>query len=490
MTRPARDQTRIANWVWGLILFVVLAVGSYLAYTKELPFQDEGFTLTANFDNAATLRETAPVRIAGVNVGEVTSVESAGDGVEVTFTVDEEGQPIHEDAALEIRPRLFLEGNFFLDLQPGSPSADELGDGEAISNAQTTTAVQLDEVLTALQSDSRTDLQELLEGYGTALTYEPTAKDDRTQDEDVHGESAAESLNDAFEYGGPAGKGTAIVNDALQGTQAHDLSGLIKAQRDTLGKLRGREAALQGLISNFNVTVGALAQEQTNVSASIRELAPTLEIGEPSLRHLSDSLPPLRALARELEPSVEELPGTIRAADPWLDQANLLLRDEELGGLARLLGDSAAPLARTSEVSLDLFPELTDLGRCASEVLDPTGEIVIADQFSSGESNFNEFLYGITSFGGAAQNFDGNGQYLRVNTGGGPELVETPNPDQSEVPQQRKAFANTIEAPGGVQPALPASGRPPFKLNVDCHTNAVPDVNGAPVAPPDLTSSP
>ena len=61
------------------------------------------------------------MRIAGVNVGKVTGVEADGDAAEVTFTVDDEGQPIHSDAEVEIRPRLFLEGNFFLDLRPGQP---------------------------------------------------------------------------------------------------------------------------------------------------------------------------------------------------------------------------------------------------------------------------------------------------------------------------------------------------------------------------------
>ena len=403
--RRHTDAPRVSSWIWGLILVVVLTLGSYVAYTKEFPWSGSGYTLHANFDNAATLRATSPVRIAGVNVGEVTDVQSSGDGVEVSFTVDEEGQPIHEDAKLEIRPRLFLEGNFFLDLRPGSPSAPELPDGGAISAAQTTTAVQLDEVLTALQTDSREDLQQLLDGYGTALTYEPTAEDDKGQDPIVHGESAAESLNDTFKYGGPAGRDTAIVQEALLGTERHDLSKLIKGQRDTFKKLEGHESQLQGLISNFNVTMGALAAEQDNVSATVAELAPTLEQGEPTLAHLSDSLPPLRDLARVLEPSVRELPGTIRAAGPWIDQTNLLLRDEELGGLARLLGESAAPLAKTSRTSLELFPELTKLGRCTSEVLEPTGNIVVNDGFSTGQSNFHELFYGLSSLAGEMSGF-------------------------------------------------------------------------------------
>ena len=67
---------------WGLVLIVLLAILSFLAYTKKLPWSDPGYTLTATFENAATLRETAPVRIAGVNVGKVIDVESEGDAAE------------------------------------------------------------------------------------------------------------------------------------------------------------------------------------------------------------------------------------------------------------------------------------------------------------------------------------------------------------------------------------------------------------------------
>jgi len=475
----------------GLIVAAVIVVASVLAYTKELPFGGDGYELHATFENAATLRPSSPVRIAGVKVGEVTDVQPAGDAAEVTFSVDDVGQPIHEDAAAAIRPRLFLEGNFFVDLRPGSPSAPELPSGAELPMTQTSTAVQLDQILTALQSDSRRDLQVLLKGYGTGLTYEPTPADDATQDQDVQGESAAESVNDSFKYGGKAGKGTAIVNEALLGREPHDLSGLIKAQRDVFTKLEGHEAQLQGLITNFNVTTGALAQEQANVSASLRELAPTLEEAEPSLRHLSEALPPLRVWARVTEPSLRALPGTIDAAEPWLGQAKLLLRDKELGGLARLLGTTAKPLAQTSNEALQLLPELNDLGRCVTDVLEPTGNVVTSDSLSSGESNFHEFFYAAVNLAGAGQSFDGNGQYVRAQTGGGPQLVQAPNPSDASQPGNQLVFGNTIEAPTGVQPALPST-QPPFEMGTPCRSNPVPNVNGpaGAAAPPDLTPAP
>lgn len=481
-----RQYSGPAPWTVGLFVAVLIAIASYLAFAKELPWSGEGYTVTATFENAATLRSSNPVRIAGVTVGEVTSVEGVGDAAKVTFSVSEEGRPISEDAEVKIRPRLFLEGNFFLDVDPGSPGGEEIEDGGEIPITQTSTAVQLDEVLSALQEPQRRGLQRLLEGFGTALTYEPTAADDVGQDPSVRGESAAESLNDAFAYGGPAGRSTAIVADALRGERTHDLSGLIAATGDVFGKLASRERDLSELVTNFNVTLGALAAESGNLSKSIDLLGPTLAESEVSLRHLSDALPSLRALARASRPGIQELPATIDALEPWLAQTRLLLRDEELGGTARLLRGTAPGLAEVASASRRLFPETERTALCTTENLVPTADTVItADDFGTGQPNFQEFFYGAVQLAGAGQPFDGNGPYLRLQPGGGPRLLSAPNPNGPI--QDTRVFGTAVEAPAGIQPVLPGSA-PPFRMDVPCHENDAPDLNGpaAAAGPPDL----
>ena len=132
------------------------------------------------FESANGLRPDSPVRIAGVDVGKVTKVdaEEGTDNAVVTMEIDDEGLPMPRDATAKIRPRIFLEGNFFVDLQPGTPGAEELDDGGTLKVTQTATPVQLDQVLTALQSDSRQDLQDVLDALGPALSGEPSAEDD------------------------------------------------------------------------------------------------------------------------------------------------------------------------------------------------------------------------------------------------------------------------------------------------------------------------
>ena len=476
-----RGPQGLSRTAVGAIVAVVIVILTYLAFTKEIPFTGAGYEAKAVFENAATLRSTAPVRIAGVNVGEVTSVEPKGDATEVTFSVDDEGLPLHTDATIEIRPRLFLEGNLFLDTHPGSPDAPELSDGATLPVTQTSVAVQLDQVLTTLQKEDRENLGATLEGLGTGLNHKPTAREDRTQDPAVQGESAAQAINDAFRYGGDAGRDSAIVNEALLGEEPHDLSRLILANRRIFGALLSREEQLKDLITNFNVTTGALAAESANLSTTVRELAPTLERAEPTLRHLSQALPPLRAFARELEPSLRELPGTIDAAGPWLRQTGKLLRKRELGGLARVLRRATPDLAATTRQSIGLLRQTGLTSLCASDVLVPTGNVVIDNAgggypFSTGQPNFREFFYSAVQLAGAGSNFDGNGTYVRLQPGGGNVMTRTTNPGGGVA--NDLLFSPTISAPIGTRPNASVSPKPPFRTDVACHRNPVPDING------------
>jgi phospholipid/cholesterol/gamma-HCH transport system substrate-binding protein len=479
----------------GLVVAILSLVGFYLAFTKHIPFTGHGYELHATFRNATTLKQDSPVRIAGVNVGKVTSVQAKGNAAEATFTISDEGLPIHKDADITIRPRLFLEGNFFLDLHPGSPSAPDLSSGSTIPMTQTATAVQIDQILTSLQSNTRTNLKVALAGYGTTLNSEPSAAEDATQDPDVQGLTAGQAINQTFRYGGKAGRATAIVSDALLGQHPHDLSNLVRGQRDLFTKLASTDGSLSDLITNFNTTAGALASESANLSASIHELAPTLEEAEPSLRHLSSALghnqdEGLRALARASLPGIRELPATIRVGSPWLVQLRKLLRKSELGGDAKLLAEAAPGLAQATHASVKLFPQLGLAGRCVSHNLVPAGNTVIdnaggAYPFSTGQPNFREFFYGVTQLAGESQSFDGNGPYVRFQAGGGPQLTKMGNPGSYF--HDTELYGNNISAPLGTRPRLPAGGKPPFRMDVPCYTQDVPDLNGpaAAVAAPD-----
>lgn len=458
-----------------VIFILIFTVGPYLAFTGHVPFTSYGYELKATFSNGANIATNSPVRIAGVDVGRVISTERDGDATTVTFTVEGKGRPVHDDAFAAIRPRIFLEGNFFIDLSPGSPSAPELGSGDTIPVSRTSTWVQIDEVLTALQSPVRADLGHLLESYGTALTSKPTAAEDATQEPEVRGKTAGEALNGAFHYGGDAGRYSAQVTNALLGTQPQDLSRLIAGSGRTFAALAKNEDDLKGLIVNFDVFTGALAAQSANLSTTINRLAPTLQNFHSSLVSLNKTLPPLRAWAIEMTPAVAELPAVIKAGKPWLAQARPLLSGKEAGGTARLLREATPGLAGAAQAGKAIaLPQLNRISLCTSKVLVPTGNQVINDQFSTGQPNYREFLYSLTDFSGWGQNFDGNGPFLRVQPGGGNVLVEQKNPE-GNLSTDKRDYAHTIASPLGTQPQL--GGRGPLKPEVRCDSNPAPDLN-------------
>jgi phospholipid/cholesterol/gamma-HCH transport system substrate-binding protein len=481
------NETFFRNWggpgptVIGAVVMILILIGLWLAFTKELPFQSPGYQLKATFSNSVNISDKAPVRIAGVNVGQVTGLERKGDNSVVTFTVSDAGRPIHDDAAASIRPRIFLEGNFFIDLDPGSPSAADLPDNSTIPVTRTSTAVQLDEILTALQQPERVNLQLLLVGLGTGLTYSPTPADDKTQDPEVKGLSAAAALNKTFDYGEAASRGSAIANEALLGTQPNDLSDLLVGGNRIFKTLASREVQLKGLISNFNTFTGALASQSDNLSQTISLLAPTLRTADRSLVDLNAALPALRGYAIAARPGIAELPATISAALPWLAQAKPLLSKRELGGNASLLARGTPQLNEATQATLGLLPQLTKFNRCVSGNLIPAGNVVLQDNFgpysfTSGQPNYREFFYSTTGVAGESQNFDGNGSYVRFQPGGGPVTVKQPNPSGSAADLGGEMFGNTISAPLGTRPQ--GHGVPPIKSGKPCYKNALPNLNG------------
>jgi len=461
-----------------IIFILIFTIGPYLAFTKHVPFTGYGYELNATFSNSANIAKNSPIRVAGVDVGKVIATERDGNNTAVTFTVDDSGQPIHDDAFAAIRPRIFLEGNFFIELDPGSPSAAEMDSGGTIPVSRTSTAVQIDEVLSALQTPVRADLGRLLEGYGKGLNYRPTPEEDVTQLPEVKGRTGAEALNGAFQYGGDAGRYSAQVTDALLGTQQHDLSRLVSSAGQAFGAFASRQRDLQGLIENFDIFTGALANQSTNLSATIRLLAPTLKVTQASLVSLNRTLPPLRTYAIEFRPAVAELPGLIEASKPFLAQVRPLLSGREAGGAVKLLRESTPALAGAAQASKKVtLPQLNQLSLCTTRVMVPTANQVIDDQFSTGGPNYREFLYSLVNFAGAAQNFDGNGPFTRAQIGAGRVLVGEENPrGNPETYGDKIAYSHTIEEPKGIQPQL--GGKPPHKPGVRCYTNPVPDING------------
>jgi ABC-type transporter Mla subunit MlaD len=471
-----RRRHRLTALQAGGLLLLVVALLTWFSFAKDIPFT-KPFELKATFANAQNIGRGSPVRIAGVEVGKVAKVEQAASDSNasvVTMKLKDDALPIHRDAHLKIRPRIFLEGNFFVDVKPGTPSGGDVHSGDTIPMTQTASSVQIDQVLGTLQGDTRSDLQKLLRGYGDALDGRPRLGEDDDQDRSTKGETAAKSLNDSLKYSADSLRGTALTNQALLGTDLHDLSKLIAGGQKVSTALASRETTLQDLVTNLDVTMGAFASENENLAATVQRLPRVLEAARPALDNLNAAFPPTRAFAHEILPGVRETPATIDAAFPWVAQTRQLLSKDELQGLVNDLQPATRDLATFVDGTVRFLPKLDLVDRCALHSLLPVGDTVIEDgPFTTGVKNYKEFFQSFVGLSGESQNFDGNGQYTRFQPGGGDQTVST-----GQLPGTGSFFGNAVAAPLGTRPAMP-SRRPPYNRKVACYKSALPDLNSA-----------
>ncbi len=97
---------------------------------------DDGYRLTARFDNVGSLKVRAPVSMAGVRVGRIKSIDFDKSTYEavVTLVIDPQYDTIPSDTFANIYTAGLL-GEQYIGLDPGG-SPDYLGDGDQIVHTQ------------------------------------------------------------------------------------------------------------------------------------------------------------------------------------------------------------------------------------------------------------------------------------------------------------------------------------------------------------------
>jgi phospholipid/cholesterol/gamma-HCH transport system substrate-binding protein len=444
----------------GVIALVVIAFLTFEGFTRFNPFQSN-FELKATFHSVNNLQPKSPVRIAGVNVGvvkDVTAIKGGG-GATVTMEIQKTGLPIHTDAQMKIRPRIFLEGNFFVDLLPGSPSAPTVHSGDTIPINQTSTPVQLGDLLTALQSDTRSDLKTLIYEYAVKGI----------------GNGGAQAYNRALDSATPAFRESALANDATLGERPHDLSNVLRGQDRLFKLLNTSPATLKDLVTQLNITFAAFARQDGALRATIPALRDVLRVGRPALVSLDAALPTLRAFAREALPGTISSGPTIDASMPFVHQVRLLVRRQELRGLVADLRPTIPALARLNRGTIPLLNENRALSACQNNVLLPFATAPIPDPDFPANTNqpfYKQASRGLVGLAGESRLTDANTPMLHVQLNGGSSTIVNTNDSGQGV------FASAATPPEAVRPIRPNS-RPVFRPNIPCETQQPPDLHAA-----------
>ena len=192
----------------GVALLATIATGVWLAFSG-LPFTgEEGTVLRARFAAANQAKPGDPVRVHGVEVGQVEDVLLDGTTSEavVVMRLNEADIEPRRDARARLRWRTLAGGNMFVDLEPGTALSGPLGTAE-IPAERTGAQVEFDDLLDPLRPDTRRALRASLRG--------------------LHGGLSGDRAGQAIDVLPPVVASAAPAVEALQGNRPGDLRRLL-----------------------------------------------------------------------------------------------------------------------------------------------------------------------------------------------------------------------------------------------------------------------
>mgnify|MGYP001071505494 FL=1 len=337
--RKRRTSIAASPLLVGSVTVLVTIVAVFLAYNANagLPFVPT-YEVRAELPNGAKLIPGNAVRIGGDRVGQVTALEPrtvVRDGEPVTVAVaelelDKRVEPLPADTRVTVRPQSLL-GLKYVELVPGR-SKRPLAHGATIPLERAQAPVELEEVLSTFDAETRVAARAALEGYGDGLAG--------------RGEAINRTLRDL----NPLLRHLEPVMTALS-DPGTGLARLVRALGAAAGQAAPVARVQAALFADAADTFAALARDERALEEAIARSPGTIDAAVSSLRVQRPLLASFAALSRELEPASAELARTVgplqsalAAGAPALEGAP---RTNELGRRALAQLDALAENPQT-----------------------------------------------------------------------------------------------------------------------------------------------
>ncbi|WP_245788941.1 MCE family protein [Amycolatopsis marina] len=306
---------------------------------------DTGKQVTASFTSTVGIYPASDVRVLGVVVGTVESVEPRGDRVEVRMTVEEEVKIPAEAGAMVITPSVVADR--YVQLAPVYSGGPELADGTHIPLSRTATPVEVDELFESLNeltvalgpkgANSEGAVSEVLEQGASTLAGNGKPLGESIRQLGELARTLSGSKDDLFGTVENLSKFTAMLaaNDGQveQFTeQLASISGVLAEDRDDLA------AALAELTDAVGAVQGFVRDNRGKIKSNVDKLAGIAGVLVEQKASLSEALDTAPNALTNLVQAYNPRSGTIDA------RANLLEFPELNGGGS---GSPALPLPLT-----------------------------------------------------------------------------------------------------------------------------------------------
>ncbi len=337
--RMVLQLRRYGRYVLILLGLVVIGTGAgfYILLQQRLPNPFQTFyDVNAAFPSAAAVVPGLgePVNVAGVHVGEITNTSLRnGQGI-IHMKIDPKKLPhLYKDATAVLVPNTPLM-DMQVNITPGTKSTGVLKSGGIIPVGQSTSPVNSDDLLDALDTDTRTWFTSLI-----------TEINDATK-------GRGKDIRALLMNLGPTSSQLRQVGDLLAGRR-HELASLVH-NLGVLGKATSaKDAQIRTVVQAGDATISAIASQDVALRASIAKLPGTLATTRTTLSDLTTFSNQLGPTATALIRPVSKLPQTLRGTQTLIQGAAVLPLNQipqfeaAVLPLAKLLPSVASNLTQT-----------------------------------------------------------------------------------------------------------------------------------------------
>lgn len=375
---PRRLATVGATLVVAVVLFAALlnVVGG-----------GGGYRATFVFPHATNLFAGSRAQIDGFDAGQIEGLEVRNGKALVKVKLDGRHAPLRDGTTARI-DYLSLPGERIVAITPGPETNAALPDGAMIT--ATTPRVELDQILTAFDPETRAALRRVIPGLEEALA------------------GHEEDLGRTLEAAGPALHAATDLLDAIGG-DGPALEMLLTSVRDLAERLVARRDSVRGVVDGFDRNLARTAERSEELAAGLGELPATLRAADSVLGRVPPAAAASIPLLRDLLPAVQALPAAAADLRPFLGELRPALAElrPALGALAAVLDETPSLLDTAHAV----VPPVTGVLSSLLPVLDYLRPYT------------PELAGAISNLASASANYDANGHFLRIYVSSGSLLL-------------------------------------------------------------------
>ena len=294
------------------VFALVVATAFIFLLTGSNGFFWQRYSIKTVFPDVAGLKEGAPVRVAGVEVGTVEAVEFVGDRVEVQMQVLKENRPRITSTSVATLGSVSLLGEAAVDITASS-GGTPIPDWGYVPSRRSTGLTTVTDTATASLEEATALMQDLRAGKGTLGRL--------FTDEQLYRElttlvSSAEAVANNMNQGrGTIGR---LMNDPAA---ARSLEGSLDNLQAMTARIRAGEGSLGKLLND-----DSLATSLKNATGNLDAFTGRINRGEGTLGKLATD----QELYNRLSSVSERLDKVVASLQQGEGTAGQLLHDKEL----------------------------------------------------------------------------------------------------------------------------------------------------------------